>query len=224
MKALIDARDLLRDLQGQTAALQQQAVVEAQALQQAQQANRSGASTLNQVVSAQGRYDAAQGVLGLHLREVEQQQAVVAALEQQQGAQQAVDLGAAAQRDLQQARSEAAQVVADFEQQVVEAGRRFQALQQTFSAAQRSTWAQAQAHVAQALGLTPAEVFDALRWDNGGVQISGRLGVERRAQVEQAVEVFAQQVGTSARELIATANGAGAELSAGRLFDLLPRR
>jgi hypothetical protein len=66
------ARAALASLNEQTAQLQASVENQADALTQAQRAARDGQASLKQVSDAQGRHQAAQGVLSLHLSDVEQ--------------------------------------------------------------------------------------------------------------------------------------------------------
>lgn len=221
--ALTGAHAHLQALEGQTAQLQAQADSEGQALEAAQRAARDGSGTLRQVVAAQGQADAARGVLSLHLGEIEQQRGHVRALEAAHGVAQLVERGQAAQQEIKRTAQEAAQLVETAEAALTEALTRLQALEAAHSSARGQTWEAARQHIAQALGLTADEVRYAVRWDRHDLGPTGAAGIERRQAVEQALSDFAMQIGTSARELTATANSAAPALVSGRLANLTRR-
>lgn len=222
--ALTAAHDRLRALEGQTADLEAQVSSEAQLLERAQREARDGRGTLRQVVSAQGQADAARGVLAMHMAEVQQQRALVDDLETAQQVAQLVAQGQTAREEVHRLREEAAQLVGEAETALREAMTRFHALQAAHRTAQERLWENARQHAAHALGLTFTEVWDAVRWDNRGVQLTGPAGPERKQAVREALSTYGAQVGSSEGEIIAAANRAAPDLSPGRLGALMPTR
>lgn len=221
---LDSARDLLRDLEQRTAALQAQADSEAQALQQAQRAARDGSGTLNQVVKAQGQADAAHGVLSLHLGEVEQQRGRVLSLEQSQSVAQLIDAGQSAGQQAARLKAEGAQIVEQVEHALSDGATRFQQVEQQHRRAYADLRASALQYVAQALGLSITEVTAAVSYNRRGPQIIGSGNAERRAHVEHALSDFAAQTGSTRALLVDLLNSNTPELHSGPLVDRLPKR
>lgn len=220
-QALEGARDRLRELEGQTSALEGQADAEAQALTAAQDQARTGRAPLRLVVAAQGLADAARGLLSRHLGDVEGQRAQVQELERAHAAAQLVERGRAAQAEADRAALEGAEIVAQAEAALNDALTRFQAAQDAHRSARAQVLTCARQHVAHALNLPEREVSEAMNWRGNGP--TGRLGADRRAAVAGALGDFGAAVGTDAQTLTAAANQAAPELSPGRLGDLMPR-
>lgn len=215
------ARADLAALERHTAKLEGNVSAQTAELDRIRREARSGSAEFESVVEQQNRVTAAEGLLSMHLQDVANTAALVDELQAAQSAEDLIDEGRSAQAEAVRLGDEYAQKAQDTEALIQTALTDLQALQRAYSAALARSLSAATRYTGAALNLSHQDVMNAVLRPHDGLK--GPEGAAQRERVQNGLDDFAANIGTSPAALHALMRRNVPELIAQGHYPLLGR-